>query len=57
MRPGWKSRKQRAWKNNFCTDEHWRKAIDAGWTIISEVTFRSGDQLSFIPNCEELVTD
>jgi len=57
MRPGWKTRKQRAWKHDFCSDERWRKAIDAGWTIISVVTFRSEDQLSFIAQCEDVVLE
>ena len=57
MRADWKARKQRAWKNDFCSDERWRKAIDAGWTIISVVTFRSDDQLSFIAECEVVATD
>ena len=57
MRSSWKTRKKRAWNRDFCADERWRKAIDAGWTIISVVTFRSEDQLSFIAECEEMVTE
>ena len=57
MRSGWKARKEWAWKRDFCSHELWRKAIDAGWTIISVVTFRSEDQLSFIAECEEAVTE
>ena len=57
MRSSWKTRKKRAWNRDFCDHERWRKAIDAGWTIISVVTFRSEDQLSFIAECEEMVTE
>src|SRR5262249_15414440 len=57
MRSGWKARKERAWKHDFCSHERCRKAIDAGWTIISVVTFRSEDQLSFIAECEEAATE
>jgi hypothetical protein len=57
MRSGWKVRKARAWNHDFCSDERWRKAIDAGWTVISEVTFRSEDQLSFVAECEEVITE
>src|SRR5262245_38671219 len=45
MRSGWKARKERSWNRDFCSNERWRKAIDAGWTIISMITFRSEDQL------------
>jgi len=45
MREGWKTRKERAWNQDFCSDEGWRKAIDAGWTIVSMVTFSSEERL------------
>jgi hypothetical protein len=57
MRAGWKTRKERAWNRDFCSHQLWRKAIDAGWTIISTVTFRSEDQLSFMAECEEVATE
>ena len=57
MRAGWKTRKARAWDRDFCSDQLWRKAIDAGWTIIWTVTFRSEDQLSFMAECEEVATE
>jgi hypothetical protein len=51
MRHGWEARKQRQWKARYCTDESWREAIDNGWTIISTLTFRTGEQLSFVAEC------
>jgi hypothetical protein len=57
MRAGWKIRKERAWSRDFCSEQLWRKAIDAGWTIISTVTFRSEDQLSFMADCDEIATE
>src|SRR4029450_3203912 len=48
MREGWKTRKERAWNRDFCSDERWRKAIRAGWTIVSIVTFSSEERHSFI---------
>jgi hypothetical protein len=57
MRAGWKTRKAHAWDRDFCSNQQWRKAIDAGWTIISTVTFRSEDQLSFLVECEEVPTE
>jgi hypothetical protein len=57
MRAGWQIRKERAWSRDFCSEQLWRKAIDAGWTIISTVTFRSEDQLSFMADCDEITTD
>jgi len=52
MREGWKTRKELEWNYAYCSDERWRKAIDAGWNIISTLTFRSNDQLSFVAECE-----
>src|ERR1051326_8336728 len=51
MRHGWEERKQRQWKARYCSDESWREAIDNGWTIISTLTFRTGEQLSFVAEC------
>jgi hypothetical protein len=52
MRQGWKERKARAWNHAYCSDERWRSAIGAGWSIVSSVDFRSKDQLSFTAECE-----
>jgi hypothetical protein len=57
MREGWKTRKERAWNHDFCSDERWRKAIHAGWSIVSIVTFSSEERLSFIAECEEADTE
>ena len=51
MRQGWEARKQRAWNARYCSDEPWREAIDNDWSIISTLTFRSGEQLSFVAEC------
>jgi hypothetical protein len=52
MRPGWQARKQRQWNAAYCKHESWREAIDHGWSIISTLTFRTGEQLSFVAECE-----
>jgi hypothetical protein len=51
MRQGWESRKEREWNHRYCNDELWRRAIDHGWSIISTVTFRTGDQVTFLAEC------
>ena len=51
MRQGWEARKEREWNARYCSDEAWREAIDNGWSIISTLTFRTGDQVSFVAEC------
>ena len=51
MREGWESRKQREWNAAYCDHESWREAIDHGWSIISTLTFRTGQQMSFVAEC------
>ena len=52
MRPSWEARQARDWSNTYCESDAWREAIDNGWKIISAMTFRTGDQLSFVAECE-----
>ena len=52
MRPGWEIRRQREWNAHYCNHESWREAIDAGWSIISTLTFRAGEQISFVAECQ-----
>ena len=52
MRPSWEARQAGDWNNNYCESDDWREAIDNGWKIISAMTFRTGDQLSFVAECE-----
>ena len=52
MREGWEARKQRAWNAAYCDDDSWREAIDNGWSIISTLTFRAGQRVSFVAECE-----
>jgi hypothetical protein len=52
MREGWEGRKQRQWNASYCNHEHWREAIDNGWSIISTLTFRNGEQAVFVAECE-----
>jgi hypothetical protein len=51
MRQGWEARKQRQWNARYCNDDARREAIDNGRSIISTLTFRSGEQLSFVAEC------
>jgi hypothetical protein len=51
MREGWEERKQREWSAAYCNHESWREAIDNGWSIISTLTFRTGQQMSFVAEC------
>lgn len=51
MRQGWEARKKRQWNAAYCNDESWREAIDNGWSIISTLTFRAGDQVAFVAEC------
>jgi hypothetical protein len=51
MREGWEARKQRAWNAAYCNNEAWREAIDNGWSIISTLTFRTGETVSFVAEC------
>jgi hypothetical protein len=51
MREGWENRKQRAWNAACCNDEAWREAIDNGWIIVSTLTFRMGETVSFAAKC------
>ena len=51
MRQGWEIRRQREWNAHYCNRESWREAIDAGWSIISTLTFRAGEQISFVAEC------
>jgi hypothetical protein len=44
FRDGWRERKQFQWNNTYCTNEAFRPAIDAGWTIASTVTFKDGSR-------------
>ena len=32
-------------------DELWREAIDHGWSVISTVTFRTADEVTFVAEC------
>ena len=52
MREGWERRKERQWNAHYCSDDAWREAIDNGWSIISTLMFRSGEQVSFIAECQ-----
>jgi hypothetical protein len=51
MRQGWDARKQREWNAAYCNNETWREAIDHGWSIISTLTFRDGESVSFVAEC------
>jgi hypothetical protein len=51
MREGWEARKEQQWNAAYCSDEAYREAIDNGWSIISTLTFRTGEQVSFIAEC------
>ena len=51
MREGWEARKEREWNSRYCNNEAWREAIDNGWSIISTLTFRTGQQISFVAEC------
>jgi hypothetical protein len=51
MRQGWEARKERDWNARYCNDEAWREAIDNGWSIISTLTFRTREQVSFVAEC------
>jgi hypothetical protein len=51
MREGWEARKQREWNTAYCNHKTWREAIDNGWSIISTLTFRTGEQVSFVAEC------
>jgi hypothetical protein len=51
MREGWEARKQRQWNAAYCNHESWREAIDNGWSIISTLTFRTGELMSFVAEC------
>jgi hypothetical protein len=52
MREGWKTRKEGEWNSAYCNDEPWREPIENGWSIISTLTFQTGDQVSFVAQCE-----
>jgi hypothetical protein len=52
MREGWQARKEREWNARYCNDESWREAIDNGWSIVSTLTFRTGEQVSFAAECD-----
>jgi len=51
MREGWEARKQRQWNAAYCNHESWREAIDNGWSIVSTLTFRTGEQVWFVAEC------
>ena len=51
MREGWEGRKQRQWNATYCNHKSWREAIENGWSIISTLTFRTGEQMSFVAEC------
>jgi hypothetical protein len=51
MREGWEARKQRQWNATYCNHESWRDAIDNGWSIVSTLTFRTGEQVWFVAEC------
>ena len=51
MREGWEARKEQQWNAAYCSDEAYREAIDNGWSIISTLTFRTGEQVSFVAEC------
>jgi hypothetical protein len=52
MREGWQRRKQREWNSAYCNDEPWREAIENGWSVVSTLTFRTGDEVSCVAACE-----
>jgi hypothetical protein len=52
MRQGWEIRRRREWNAHYCNRESWRGAIDAGWSIISTLTFRAQEQISFVAECQ-----
>jgi hypothetical protein len=45
------SAKEAQWNAIYCNDDDWRDAIDNGWSIISTLTFQTGEQLSFVAEC------
>jgi hypothetical protein len=51
MREGWEARKESEWDAAYCNHEPWRDAIDNGWSIISTLTFSTGQQISFVAEC------
>jgi hypothetical protein len=56
MRAGWEARKQRDWNVTYCNNEGWREAIDDGWSVISTITFRTGETVSFVAGPEQSCT-
>lgn len=51
MREYWGVRQERQWRARYCNDEAWREAIYNGRSIISTLTFRTGEQVSFVAEC------
>ena len=51
MWQGWEARKKRQWSAAYCSDESWRVAIANGWSILSMLTFRTGEQATFVATC------
>jgi hypothetical protein len=51
MREGWEVRRQREWNATYCNNEAWREAIGSGWSIVSTLTLRNGESVSFVAEC------
>lgn len=45
---------QTQWNGNFCKDEHFREAINNGWTMIMNINFADGGTLDLTANCDEV---
>ena len=39
------------WNASYCNSKGWREAVDDGWSVISTITFRAGETVSFVTEC------
>jgi hypothetical protein len=52
FRTGWEARKQAQWSEIYCQNDHWREAIESGWTVAQTMTFVDGTRHWMKAYCE-----
>ena len=52
MRPGWKDRKSKQWRDIYCKDPYSKLAIQNGWTIATTMTTTDGDRSWITADCQ-----
>ncbi|RJF93094.1 hypothetical protein [Sphingomonas cavernae] len=54
LKVGWRELLQAQWEKRMCDPEDWPTMKELDWTLVRSVTFRSGENVQFRTQCENL---